>query len=86
MEHPMVHYIVAAVPGLPPRRGELTTLHSASSYRQPVVVIRGIAYGTAEVLWLDGAKETRDIASRVGYKTLSDEDSRWPSGYEAVEY
>lgn len=81
MEHP----IIAAVPGYPPRRGELTTEHSASSYGQPIVAIGGMPYGIAEVLWVDGAKETRDIANRVGYKTLSDEDSRWPSGYEAME-
>lgn len=81
----MKHPIVAAIPRYPPQRGVLTTEHSSSNYGQAVVVIRGKAYGTTEVLWVDADKETREKANRLGYTTLSDADSRWPNGYEAME-
>ncbi len=73
----MTYHTIAAVPGRPPAAARLTTEHSASSYGQPVVVLDGEAYGTAEVLWIDGSKRARAVAERAGYRTLSDEDSRW---------
>ena len=77
--------IVAAIPGQPPRRGRLTTDHAMSSYGLPVVVVSGVAYGTAEVSWVDGSPEALAEAARAGYATLGAADSRWPTGYEAME-
>jgi hypothetical protein len=73
----MTHICIVAVPGQPPRVAKLTTASSASSYGQPVIVLEGNTYGPGEVLWLDGAKETREWAGQHGYQVLSNENSRW---------
>ncbi|MBA7539977.1 hypothetical protein ES705_32266 [subsurface metagenome] len=75
----MEHEVVIAVPGKPPGRGILTTARAESSYGIPVAVLEGIAYGSAEVLWIDGSKDTWKAAEQAGYKILSDADSRWDS-------
>jgi len=81
----MDYPIVAAIAGQPPRRGRLTTEHATSSYGLPVVVVRGVAYGSAEVLWVDGSAEALVEAARAGYTVLSAEESQWPHGYDAME-
>lgn len=81
----MDYPIVVAMPGQPPRRGQLTTEHPTSSYHIPVVLVRGVSYGSAEVLWVDGSAEARAEAARARYPVLSDHDSRWPTGYEAMD-
>lgn len=53
------------------RPATLTTNHPASSYGLPVVVIDGVAHGSAEVASLDlgDAPETiREAARRAGYQ------------------
>ncbi|KKM98466.1 hypothetical protein LCGC14_1157720 [marine sediment metagenome] len=73
----MEYRIVVARPGHPPSDGTLTTIHPQSSYGIPVAVVDGVAYGTAEVLWVDSNKEGRAAAAKAGYTVLSDEDSGW---------
>lgn len=78
----MVALCVAVIPGRPPTRATLSTEHSQSSYGVPVVVLDDVAYGSAEVLWIDCAPEHREAARRAGYKALSAHDTRWPHGYK----
>jgi hypothetical protein len=59
--------ITVALPGASPRTGMLTTDHATSSYGIPVVVVEGEAYGTAEVLWVNGSPSARREAARAGY-------------------
>lgn len=73
----MTHICIAAIAGQPPRVAKLTTDSSASSHGQPVVVLDGKPFGSGEVLWLDGPKETRDWAAQHGYCVLDDANSRW---------
>lgn len=52
----------------------LTTNHPQSSWGQPVVVIDGVAHGSAEVASLglgDAPESIRDAAQRAGYSTAA---------------